>query len=353
MRYEKESYIVLYLFIHYFANYFFRRGSVQEKVAKEMEFFLQQLGTNERSNTKRIQVALDKTDRISKSILELSEISSAAIDDVISEAEETKIEIANLRQELLGDIKRSISELREVMMSNQNAAQDMLDDLHQRCADERFHVISNNVLDVRKTVESLKTELLFDPDEVRLNSHLMTGTTNQMVASIIQKLGRSSTFAENRQEPVSILPLLDIHSEAIRVTTALLQNVEERLVKVGSLQAKSRLQEEELLYQIEALQMDREDVKMASRTTMQAQAHKSLEQSAAMVEIEGCLKGVQNDIANLTAINFENEARLLAVSKDVAGFESRILGLIDVIKAVCFEFITEKHEELVKRCIFL
>lgn len=341
--------------IYYFSNYFFGRSSVQEKVAKEMEIFLQQLGTNERSNTKRIQVALDKTERISKSILELSEVSSAAIDDVISDAEETKVMITNLRKELLADM----SELREVMMSNQNAAQETLNDLHQRCADERFHSILKNVSDMKETVESLKTELLFDPDELRLNSHVMKGTTNQVVASIIQKLGRSSTFTENGQDPVTILPLLDKHSEAIRVTTTLLKNVEERVAAVGVLQAKSQLQEEELLYEIKALQKHREDMEVASRTTIQAQAHitglndRSLEHNTAIAQIEGHLKSVQNDIANVSAISFENEARLLAVSKDVAGFESRILGVIDVIKAVCLEFITEKHEELVKRCIFL
>ena len=52
---------------------------MQEKVATEMDFFMQQLSKNEKSNTKRIQVALDKTERINTSILELSEVTGASI----------------------------------------------------------------------------------------------------------------------------------------------------------------------------------------------------------------------------------------------------------------------------------
>jgi septation ring formation regulator EzrA len=51
-------------------------------VATEMDCFTHQLRKNEKSNTKRIQLSLDKTERLNKSILELSEVSSSAMDDI-------------------------------------------------------------------------------------------------------------------------------------------------------------------------------------------------------------------------------------------------------------------------------
>jgi septation ring formation regulator EzrA len=47
-----------------------------------MDCFTSQLRKSEKSNTKRIQLSLDKTERLNKSILELSEASSSAMGDI-------------------------------------------------------------------------------------------------------------------------------------------------------------------------------------------------------------------------------------------------------------------------------
>lgn len=47
-----------------------------------MDCFTSQLRKSEKSNTKRIQLSLDKTERLNKSILELSEASSSAMENI-------------------------------------------------------------------------------------------------------------------------------------------------------------------------------------------------------------------------------------------------------------------------------
>ena len=329
---------------------------MQGKVATEMNLFMQQLSTNERSNTKRIQVALDKTDRISKSILELSEVCSAAIDDVISEAEETKTEITNLRKEMLAEIERSILELREAMLMNQGAAQLTINELHQRCADGRFLAISDSIRDANCAIELLKSELIFDPNKIQSYSKSARGTINQALASIMQKLGGSFEKVENSTQ---IFPLLDKHSEALRVTETLLNDVEDKVAAVSALQSQFQLQEAALMCRIDALQKEEEDVKISNSVIRQAQVHITnlnssfLEQNIATAQIEGLIKKAEVDIINLTAISGEHEATLAAIRRNATSSESRLLGLIEAMKIVCLNFITEKHEELVKQCIFL
>ena len=377
------------------------RSTVQERVAIEMDLFMQQLSKNERSNTKRIQIALDKTERIGKSILELSEVSATAIDEVNSEAEGMRTDITALKRECLKAIERSGAkasrsdlELEELIKANERATQVLIDDLHRRCADERFLIISNSVTDARDAIEALKEKLEFDYEKVQLYTKESRGTVNHALASIIQRIGGSeetgsgatgplvrpgpggsgrpgtagsgarSAVNHKAKEPVKIIPLLEKHDETLRGNAVRIGNIEEQLGAVSAQLLASQLLEEGLNSRISALlstSKQKEDRGAEVINFSLSQAHvkltelfSSMEQhKEAIAQLERSAKNAQFNITSLTTTTEEHRTRLTAVQSDIRAFEARVMYMVENMTQVCLAFIVEKHDEVVRQCIFL
>ena len=335
---------------------------MQEKVATEMDFFMQQLSKNEKSNTKRIQVALDKTERINTSILELSEVTGASITSLTQGMKE---EMSALRRDIRNTNKTSsekskslfdmsIADLEISMKKADMATKARVEELSLQCADERFLVISSSVTDTREAVKALTTGMEFDHGNVLEYSKSEKGTIHQALAAVIQSLGGQKICSEKKDDPVEIIPLLEEHEALIKDNATQLKIMEDKFEAICAQQAQL---EEGLGKKIAAL-IDKnvqkeEEVAKAVNTSLR-QAHVKI------TELSNCAEEQRESIARLDRItksaqvNIERIASLTDhLASDMESFKSRVMGLIDDMKRICLDFIVEKHEELVKQCIFL
>jgi hypothetical protein len=65
------------------------------------------------------------------------------------------------------------------------------------------------------------------------------------------------------------------------------------------------------------------------------------------------IKNILLEIATIQSTLGIDDTRIKKVANNIVESEGRVMHLIEGMKKTCFEYIIEKHEEIVKQCIFL
>lgn len=302
----------------------------------------------ENTNTKRIQIALDKTERISKSILELSEVSSVAVNGLSDDAEEMRNNLNHLRDEMLksfDDFKQnSESSIRDL----KKATKVSIDDLDDRCAVQKLESISSCLMENKHRIEELQSQLEFDFDKVQ--NYLVTGkgTMAHAVASISERMDGVAN-APPVQRTLKVVPMLESLAAAMResdLRMTCIKDTWEALVKRTDTLESDVL---DMLKRRDAREIenrsDKEEMLGLSRTVEG--------QAVLLTEMHATLQRSHTDNSHILRSIGDHDGRLSTMNCRLTSIEGRVCGLFDDLKAVCLSFMTEKHEELIRQCIFL
>lgn len=358
-------------------------GTVEEKVAIEMDCFTNQLRRNEKSNTKRIQLSLDKTERLNKSILELSEASSRAIEDIREIYEKTNTDVINIKEEAEraeSQWETSISGLQGLIESNRKVHQRVLDDLLHRCADDRFILISNSVTDVKDALEALGNELEINVDN-QINLASREGSLCHYIGTLEERMKAIDFFIashsasdmieaqheierqrfvleENHSSIEMLKSMMATSDNNHRITLENISSLEET-INNRILESESSVNSRtDTLFQQKKEENDEmiknNDITLGQIDCKLNDLYKITGNNKDSIKnIEITVKSSQVDIKQSIETSLKHESRLNVYSSDITKLESRFRIIVDDMTKTCLCFITEKHQELVRECIFL
>lgn len=329
---------------------------MQEHVTNEMDVFTNQLYKNEKFNLKRMQLAFDKTERLEKSIMDLSIISSTEMNNLHEKINELNIDINESKEildKVLYKIADDIIDINEKIESVKKLWENVLEEnidkskkellsviniLDKKCLDDNI-ITTQNITDTNNRIEILHSEFTSDQSSVK-NSLI---DKDKFLRLIMQRLGDIETFTD----PLKYSNV-DYYKEYIRN----IEKFEKTDINMDSLFNKTKGIDMKLNQLNSDFERENNINKMHVKIT---ELTNNLQNNNELLVNLDKKTDKTNKNFNEIILNNEmkNKNKIDSVVNEAYKSEARIMNIFDSLKSQCFDYIVEKHEEIVKKCIFL
>jgi hypothetical protein len=260
--------------------------------------------------------------------------------------------------------------------------------LFDRCADDRFLLISNSVSDVKDAVGTLAEEIEIDIDIIK-NLTARKGSLSHHIGTIRERLNAFEAFIASYSNE----NMIESHRESQRKIERQDSDIEENRSSIGTLketfksmmvklnkQHKISVESIALLEKNISTRIEDDKISLNGRVdALFLEKDKENDEIRKNTDITlGLINGKLTDLFDITTRNKESiniiesngktsqlniekldkttidqDDRLNIYSSDIVKLESTFRLIVDDMTKKCFNFITEKHQELVRECIFL